>query len=285
MWRAQTVKIRTILYGVYLVLSILISLTLASVPAIMVFAWAYHNIDIFMNNLFWPISSIHPWFTQTFAGVFPSLIYERFWLIVLLVPIGLTSYCIFLGILLVLFLLFRKGIPYLEDGYYNSESEKWLLYEFYEVYYILLPYFAGFFTIFTDTRFRHVWFGAEIGKGTVVGNGRLFNPERTVIGENCFFGYDAILSGHVYEGDSLYLKTVKLGDNVTVGANAVVLAGAEIGDNVTVGAASVVPKDTVVPDDTIWVRGKAIPKDEIPRKSHVESKNDEGESPGPGEHL
>ncbi|MBD3157304.1 MAG: hypothetical protein GF309_00820 [Candidatus Lokiarchaeota archaeon] len=278
-------KIRTILYGIYLALSILISLTLAAIPGIMVFAWAYNNIEGFMNNLFWPISSIHPWFTGTFAGWFPSFFYEHFWFIVLFVPIGLTSYSIFLAILLGLFLLSRRGIPFLEDGYYNAETEKWLLYEFYEVYYILLPYFAGFFSIFTDTRFRHVWFGAEIGKGTVVGNGRLFNPERTIIGQNCFFGYDAILSGHVYEGNSLYLKTVKLGDNVTVGANAVILAGAEIGDNVVIGAASVVPKDTVVPDNTIWVRGKAIPRDEVERIPSLRAEGDERELPEPGEHI
>jgi len=279
------VKIRTILYGIYLALSILISLTLAAIPGIMVFAWAYSNIDGFMNNLFWPISSIQPWFAETFAGWFPSFLYEHFWFIVLFAPIGLTSYSIFLAILLGLFLLFRRGIPCLEDGYYNTETEKWLLYEFYEVYYILLPYFAGFFSIFTDTRFRHVWFGAEIGKGTVVGNGRLFNPERTVIGQNCFFGYDAILSGHVYEGSSLYLKTVKLGDNVTVGANAVILAGAEIGDNAVIGATSVVPKDTVVPDNTIWVRGKAIPRDEVEHIPSLRSKGDETELPEPGEHI
>jgi acetyltransferase-like isoleucine patch superfamily enzyme len=88
----------------------------------------------------------------------------------------------------------------------------------------------------------------------------MFNPERTIIGDNCFFGYDAILSGHVYESGRLYLKTVKLGNNVTVGANAVVLPGVEIGNNVIIGANTVVPKDKVIPSNTIWVHGKAIPR-------------------------
>jgi len=64
----------------------------------------------------------------------------------------------------------------------------------------------------------------------------------------------------VYESGRLYLKTVKLGNNVTVGANAVVLPGADIGDNVIVGANTVVPKNTTIPPNTIWVHGKAIPR-------------------------
>ena len=58
----------------------------------------------------------------------------------------------------------------------------------------------------------------------------------------------------------MYLKTVKLGNNVTIGANAVVLPGVDIGDNVIVGANTVVPKDMVIPPNTIWVHGKAIPR-------------------------
>ncbi len=135
-----------------------------------------------------------------------------------------------------------------------------LIYEYYEIYYVIFPYFAWFFSVFLDTKPRHMAFGAQIGRSTIIGNGRLFNPERTIIGDNCFFGYDAILSGHVYEGDQLYLQTVRLGNNVTVGANAVILPGANIGDNVLIGANTVVPKDKVIPPNTIWVRGKALPR-------------------------
>jgi len=125
-----------------------------------------------------------------------------------------------------------------------------------------------------------------------VGNGRLFNPERTIIGNNCFFGYDAILSGHVYESGRLYLKTVKLGNNVTIGANAVVLPGADIGDNVIVGANTVVPKDTIIPPNTIWVHGKAIPRKPKVEKLHqpvggppLLDAEDEADLPGNGERL
>ena len=257
-------KARILAYGAYMILSILISLIVAAVPAFLLFAWAFWNIDSILNGLGWPFIDIQSAFQGTFNAGFPALVYTRFWGIIFLIPVGLLCYALFLGILIGMFKLSRRGIPYLEDGYYKQETEDWLLYEFAQVYYILIPYFAGFFSIFLDTSPRHMLFGAKIGKKTIIGNGRIFNPERTIIGEGCFFGYDAILSGHVYESGCLYLKTVKLGNNVTVGSNAVILAGADIGDNVLIAATSVVPKDKVVPPNTIWVRGKALPRKPVP---------------------
>ncbi|MGY5860768.1 MAG: DapH/DapD/GlmU-related protein [Candidatus Thorarchaeota archaeon] len=257
-------KARILAYGAYLILSIIISLIVAAVPALFLLAWAFWNIDSILNGLGWPFIDIQSAFQGTFNAGFPTLVYTRFWGIIFLIPVGLFCYALFLGILIGMFKISRRGIPRLEDGYYKQETEDWLLYEFAQVYYILIPYFAGFFSIFLDTSPRHMLFGAKIGKNTVIGNGRMFNPERTVIGENCFFGYDAILSGHVYESGCLYLKKVKLGNNVTVGSNAVILAGADIGDNVLVAATSVVPKDKVVPPNSIWVRGKALPRKPVP---------------------
>jgi acetyltransferase-like isoleucine patch superfamily enzyme len=254
-------KASSIAYSAYLIFSIILSLTLAAIPAILLFAIIVENFDNFMNGI-WPFSAIHGFVIDLLSGIdwIPVFALDFWWLIILFVPLGLICYAVFLAFLLGFFKLSRRGIPHLADGYYEAESEAWLLYEYFEVYYILYPYFAGFFSIFFDTKPRHTVFGAKIGKNSIVGNGRLFNPERTIIGDNCFFGYDAILSGHVYEGRRLYLKTVKLGNNVTVGANAVILPGADIGDNVIVGANSVVPKDKVIPPNTIWVHGKAIPR-------------------------
>ena len=250
-------RARSLGYTIYMVLSIMVSLTIAAIPAIILFAFVMQNVTTFLNSLGWPFVTIYDFAYPYLTSLFHPFIVDYFWLFVLFVPLGLTCYGVFLGTLLGMFKLSRRGIPFLKDGYYDAESEDWLLYEYYEVYYVLFPYFAGFFSVFLDTKPRHQAFGAQIGRNTIVGNGRLFNPERTIIGDNCFFGYDAILSGHVYEGRRLYLKTIRLGHNVTIGANAVVLPGADIGDNVIVGANTVVPKDTKIPSNTIWVHGKA----------------------------
>ncbi len=253
-------KFRTIYYGLYMVSSILVSITVAAFPASFIFLILFQGIDPALEQFGFIFPIIKSEFQSILGAIIPQFFLEHFWFFVFFVPVVFFCYGLFLATLLGMFLLSRRGIPYLEDGYYPMESEAWLLYEFFEVYYVIFPYFAWFFSVFLDTRPRHTFFGAKIGKNTVVGNGRLFNPERTIIGDNCFFGYDAILSGHVYEGGRLYLKEVRLGNNVTIGANAVVLAGADIGDNVIVAANSTVPKDRKIPPDTIWVAGKAIPR-------------------------
>ncbi|NHI82764.1 MAG: hypothetical protein EAX81_00485 [Candidatus Thorarchaeota archaeon] len=253
-------KLRSIVYGVYLAISILVSITISAIPTVFLVVDAYDKTDAFIDGIGWPFVNIKALVQALLGGYFPIVLFERFWFIVFLPTLVFVCYGIFLALLAITFRLSRRLIPFLEDGYYSLKSEVWLLYEFYEVYYIVFPYFAWFFSVFFDVKPRHIWFGAKIGYNTVVGNGRLFNPERTVIGDNCFFGYDAVISGHVYEDDRLYINTVRIGNNVTVGANAVILAGADIGNNVIIGANTVVPKDKVIPDNTIWVHGKAIPR-------------------------
>jgi acetyltransferase-like isoleucine patch superfamily enzyme len=281
-------KLRTIAYSVYMIFSILISITIATIPAVALFLFSFQNIDGFVNGTFGPLSGL-PTLVQTNMGsVMPAVFYERFWFIILLAPLALFCYAIFLGFLLVMFKLSARLIPTYADGYYPKETESWLVYEFKQTYYVLFPHFTWFFSVFMDTKPRHVVFGARIGRKTIVGNGRLFNPERTIIGDNCFFGYDAILSGHVYEGDTLYLKTVRLGNNVTVGANAVVLPGADVGDNVIIAANSTVPKDRVIPSNTIWVHGKAIPRKPLAAQvplTPVMHAGEEADTPGNGERI
>jgi len=54
------------------------------------------------------------------------------------------------------------------------------------------------------------------------------------------------------ENKSYYLtssKPVKVGDNVWIGGNTVLLPGISVGDNVTIGAGSVVTKD--IPDNCL----------------------------------
>jgi len=258
--RAQSpMKMKSAAWSIYMALSVLISITVASIPAIVLLMLFFEKTDRVIALIGWPFNLVKEFFQGLLGSLLPSVFFQHFWFVVLIVPIALFCYVIFLGLLLVMFRLSRRAIPRLKDGYYPMETGQWLLHEYYEIYYVLTPHFAWFFSVFLNTKPRHAWFGARIGKNSIVGNGLLFNPERIIIGDNCWFGYNAIVSGHIYEGGKLYMKTVRIGNNVTVGANACLCPGVEIGDNVIIGANTVVPKDRVIPPNSVWVHGKAIP--------------------------
>jgi acetyltransferase-like isoleucine patch superfamily enzyme len=290
-------KARTIAYGAYMGLSILFSLSIAALPALFIFFYLFQNLDSIVLGFGWPFPEILDFFQNLFGASFPATLFEHFYFLCLIIPITLTCYCIFLGVLIGMFKLSRKGIPYLENGYYEKETEEWLLYEFYETYYNIIRYFTWFFSIFLESRLRHILFGAKMGAESINGGGLILTPDRTIIGDNCLIGYGAIICAHVYEGDRLYLKPVELGNNVTVGGYAIVFAGSKIGDNVIIGANTVVPKDREIPPNTIWVHGKSIPRKDLPwqveeeykalaeETDEIESPERDTDIPSEGEHV
>ena len=111
----------------------------------------------------------------------------------------------------------------------------------------------------------------------------LRGKENITIGKNIWVGYFCLLDGsdnltigdnvaissgvHIYTHDTSYHKffetekkedgshvkrsKVKIGNNVQIGANSVVLPGVTIGDNVIIGACSLVNKD--IPSNSIAV--------------------------------
>ncbi len=81
--------------------------------------------------------------------------------------------------------------------------------------------------------------GCSIGEGTMIDMNAVLGARATV-GKNCHVGAGAVLAG-VLEPPSA--SPVTLGDNVLVGANAVILEGVQIGDNAVVAAGSIVTKD------------------------------------------
>lgn len=73
------------------------------------------------------------------------------------------------------------------------------------------------------------------GQGLVVHN-------RTVIGENCILRHCTTL-GNKYLPDGRSTSGPKIGNNVDIGANVVIIGPIEVGDYATIGAGSVVVKD------------------------------------------
>ena len=93
--------------------------------------------------------------------------------------------------------------------------------------------------------------GARLGDNSY-SSGILFDPPLVSMGANCIVGQSALLIPHVIEGQHLAHWRIELGDDVTIGANAVVLAGVTIGDRAIVAIGAVVAKGSVIGPDEIW---------------------------------
>ncbi len=97
----------------------------------------------------------------------------------------------------------------------------------------------------------------EIQRGVVIGSftkiqSHTFICELVEIGSQCFIGHgvtfinDLFREGGPALGDKTKWKSTKIGNKVSIGSNATILA-VEICDNVVVGAGSVVTKDLLIP--------------------------------------
>lgn len=100
-------------------------------------------------------------------------------------------------------------------------------------------------------RLVYLALGARLGENTYSA-GVLLDPPLTEFGSNCIIGHDAVVFCHAIEGRHFALAPVRAGDNVTIGATAVIMSGVTIGDGAIVSAGSVVLKDTTIGANEIW---------------------------------
>ncbi len=82
--------------------------------------------------------------------------------------------------------------------------------------------------------------------------GAILDPPLTWIGANCIIGHDAVLFSHAIEGSRFSLSGIRLGNNVTIGATAVIMSGVKVGDNAIVSAGAVVTEGTCIGAGEIW---------------------------------
>lgn len=87
--------------------------------------------------------------------------------------------------------------------------------------------------------------GAEIGAGTMIDMGAILGGRATV-GKNSHIGAGAVLAGVIEPASA---QPVRVGDNVLIGANAVVIEGVQIGNGAVVAAGAIVTQD--VPENVV----------------------------------
>ena len=101
--------------------------------------------------------------------------------------------------------------------------------------------------------------GVEIPPATVIGPGLHLNHGQglvinnsSVIGAHCLLRH-GITIGNIGKGDITSCPTI--GDNVEIGAGAVIVGDITVGDGAVIGANAVVAKD-VAPGEIVTVRGR-----------------------------
>lgn len=93
--------------------------------------------------------------------------------------------------------------------------------------------------------------GARMG-GNTYSVGALLDPPLTEFGANCIIGHGAVLFCHAIEGRHFSLSRIQVGNDVTIGAMAVIMPGVRIGDGAIVSAGAVVLKDTRIGLGEVW---------------------------------
>ena len=93
--------------------------------------------------------------------------------------------------------------------------------------------------------------GMRLGRNTYT-TGVILDPPLTEFGANCIVGHNAVLFCHVIEGGRFELSPIRIGDDVTIGAMAIVMPGTRIGDGAIVSAGAVVLKNTCIGSREVW---------------------------------
>ncbi|BAN36795.1 glycan acetyltransferase [Sulfuricella denitrificans skB26] len=148
--------------------------------------------------------------------------------------------------------LFLVAMP-LPEGEIHEGSRAEFVYHVYVLFYLI--FFNSIMRSGTPPipfmRLLYLVLGARLGHNTY-SSGLIYDPLFVQIGNNSVIGESALLVPHVIEGTRLAHHPIHIGNNVTVGAHAVVMSGVTIGDGAIVSVGAVVTKGTHIGAGEIW---------------------------------
>ena len=199
----------------------------------------------------------------TFLLLFALILFLGFgsaWLVLGTLPLGdfrgvLLSVATFLSVYLhafVVYRLFLLAMP-VRDGEVEQGSRSEFVVQVYFLFYLLLfnSIIRTHFLPIPLLRLVYLALGARLGRNTYSA-GVILDPPITHVGDNCIIGHDAVLICHAIEGNHVSLSAIRIGNNVTIGATAVILPGVSIGDDAIVSAGAIVPKGTRIGAGEVW---------------------------------
>lgn len=141
----------------------------------------------------------------------------------------------------------------LQVGYVEPESKAEFVYHVYLLFHLVLfqPLTRSLLVPVPLMRMIYIWLGATLGRNSYSA-GTILDPPLTRVGDNCIIGHDAVLFSHAVEGEDLTLAPIVLGNNVTIGAKAVIQPGVTVEDNSIVAVNAVVRKGTTIRKGELW---------------------------------
>jgi len=165
------------------------------------------------------------------------------------VVVGLVSIYVYALIIYRLVLL----VAPLREGAIAEGSREEFNYHVYLLFYLLLfqPLTRSLFLPVPLMRVIYRALGARLGDNTYSA-GTILDPPLTEVGRNTIIGHDAVLFSHFVKGRELSLAAIRIGDDVTIGAKAVIMPGVVIGDGAIVAVGAVVAKDSRIGSGELW---------------------------------
>ena len=168
-----------------------------------------------------------------------------------------TIFCFSYACLIIVSRLHLVCFP-LKAGAIAEGSKDEFHYHVYLLFYLFFfqPLTRALFVPVPIMRLVYIALGARLGENTYSA-GTILDPPLTVIGDNTIIGHDALIFSHIVEGSKLTLAPVRIGNNVTIGAKAVIMPGVSIEDGAIIGVGAVVRKHSVVGVGQVWVGNPA----------------------------
>ncbi len=177
------------------------------------------------------------------------------WLGALLIGLALGFGYVLFGItamILVVILRFVLGLRNREGSAHFYQPAAFLSavnnYLIHIVHFLFLPLVRGTPPL--------IWFyralGAKIGKGAFIMSTRIWDLDMLEIGDGSVIGGNVGISAHAVEGTKGTMRPVRIGKNVNIGADTLILPGVTIEDNVIVGAKSLIPKGAILEKDSVY---------------------------------
>lgn len=173
------------------------------------------------------------------------------------VAVVASSVLLFYGLAIAGFALLQRWAPVPSGAIAVSSAGEHRAFA-YMLHFILLfnPLIFGRFMPFPLLGLVLRMLGLKMGQNSYCA-GLVMDPPFVRIGDNSIIGNDAMLIAHVIEGDELGYYPIQIGNNVTVGARAIIMAGVTIEDGAIVGVQSVVKKGTHIRSGETWIGSPA----------------------------